>query len=524
LEVYDCSIAPRAIAVLAEIPGEGAFAELQRAFEHDDPNVRRVAMLALAKRGDQSLGAKLVARLSTETDRYVVSAAINALGTLRAHQAVSLVEHLLMINEAKFGDEHPVWGPSHSSRGWAESIHETLSQLEVDAEIQRRLDEALDSENPTVRGNAAKEFGRWFRETHLGVERKANWTTPERRERLLNLALSDRSEDVRSLAAQVVGALESNVVQDRLQQELGNPDQAIRAAAAHALGFIQQEGTALALAVGLSDSAVDVRLAAAESLVRLEAREMDGRVTETMLPIVRSNRAPDIRRRAGRVLSAIPGGLAPFYQPIQEELGYSGSERALELIEAALEIIPEDVNLFWWRGHALRSLGRLDRAADNYQRAFELEKRASVIPQALAQTFLELGDFPRAMETARRGVEIAPADAEAQSILAWSSYKAGAIPEAVEAASKAVDLDPVHGDAIWIVLLGHVRQANLEESRSAFQHAMRVRQLLSPGLDTPFVTSFVKELEGINTDSAEISRLMDDIKEALRSKDETGPN
>jgi len=64
----------------------------------------------------------------------------------------------------------------------------------------------------------------------------------------------------------------------------------------------------------------------------------------------------------------------------------------------------------------------------------------------------------------------------------------------------------------------------LEESRSAFQHAMRVRRLLSPGLDTSFMTSFVKELEGIHTDNAEISQLMDDIKEALRSKDEAGPN
>ena len=122
-------------------------------------------------------------------------------------------------------------------------------------------------------------------------------------------------------------------------------------------------------------------------------------------------------------------------------------------------------------------------AADSYQRAFELEQWASVIPVALAQTFLELGDFPRAMETARRGLEIDPGDAEAHSILAWSSYKAGAIPEALEAASKAVDLDPVHADAIWIVLPGHIRQANLEQSRSTFQHALRVRQLLSPGLD-----------------------------------------
>jgi tetratricopeptide (TPR) repeat protein len=135
-----------------------------------------------------------------------------------------------------------------------------------------------------------------------------------------------------------------------------------------------------------------------------------------------------------------------------------------------------------------------------------------VIPQALAQTFLELGDFPRAMETARRGVEIAPGEAEAQSILAWSSYKAGEIQEAVDAASKAVDLDPVHGGAIWIVLLGHICQANLGESRSAFQHALRVWQLLSPGLDTSFVMSFLKELEGYKTDNAEISRLIDEIK------------
>ena len=162
-----------------------------------------------------------------------------------------------------------------------------------------------------------------------------------------------------------------------------------------------------------------------------------------------------------------------------------------------------------------QELGQTGPAAKSFQHAFELEKQASLIPQELAQTFLELPDYPRAMEAARRGTEIAPGDAEAQSILAWSSYKAGAIPEAVEAASKAVDLDPVHSDAIRIAILGHIRQRNLEQSRLAFQHAMRVRRVLSPGLDTSFLTSFIKELEGIKTDNAEMLQLIAEIKDAL---------
>jgi tetratricopeptide (TPR) repeat protein len=265
----------------------------------------------------------------------------------------------------------------------------------------------------------------------------------------------------------------------------------------------------------LSDNAVEVQVAAGDALAQLKAQELYGQVAERMVHVAKADQSQDLRRRAGKVLTAIPGGVEPFHQPIQAELERGRWERALQLIATTLEILPEDVDLFWWRGYALRSLGRLGQAAKSYQHASELEKQDSVIPQALAQTFLELPDYPRAMEAARRGTEIAPGDADAQSILAWSSYKAGAIPDAVEAASKAVDLDPVHSDAIWIALLGHIRQGNLEEARAAFKHALQVRCVLSPGLDTSFLTSFMKELAGIKTDNVEISRLMSEIKAAL---------
>jgi tetratricopeptide (TPR) repeat protein len=274
------------------------------------------------------------------------------------------------------------------------------------------------------------------------------------------------------------------------------------------------------LANALAEDAVEVRVAAAEALVRMEARDLYGHIRQAIVEVTRDDQPGDVRQRAGGVLSAIPGGVEPLYQPIQAELERGGWERALELIEVTLGILPDNTNMFWWRAHALKALGRLDQAAESFQRAFELEHRASVIPQALAQTFLGLDDPQRAVEAARRGVEIDPGDADAQAILAWSSYKAGAIPEAVEAANKAVDLDPVHGDAVWIVLLGHLRQADAGAARTAFHHAQRVRRLLSPGLDTSFMTTFAGELESIQIADADISRLLEEIDHTLHSEDE----
>jgi tetratricopeptide (TPR) repeat protein len=194
------------------------------------------------------------------------------------------------------------------------------------------------------------------------------------------------------------------------------------------------------------------------------------------------------------------------------------------MIEGLLDVLTEDVNLLWWRAHALKSLGRLEPAADSFQRALELEKEAAVIPQELARTFLELGDSSRAMATARRGAEIAPDNADVQSVLAWSSYRSGAIPGAIEAASKAVDLDPVHAEAIWIPVLAHLRQGNAEESRAAFRHAVLVRKLLSPGLDTSFLATFRKEVQSIATDDPEISRLVGEIKATFASDQQAVPN
>ena len=72
---------------------------------------------------------------------------------------------------------------------------------------------------------------------------------------------------------------------------------------------------------------------------------------------------------------------------------------------------------------------------------------------------------------------------------------------------------------MWIVLLGHLRQENLNESRVAWQHACRAHELLSPGLDTSFLATFKAELQSLQPGDDDIARLVDEISEVLRARE-----
>jgi tetratricopeptide (TPR) repeat protein len=482
---YDCNVAPRAFSALTNIPGDASLVELQRAVEHEDGRVRDIARGELAKRSVTELAergdaAGLLRELRSARSREFISRALSALGAMRGRDALSLVDDLLVIQESKLSEVHQAWQPSN----WADAIHRTLARLGADDDVRQKLDNALASDSPETQAAALSEFSRWFAE-NLEAERNAMWTSGDRIQQILALAVSSPIENVRIKAAEALKHVDFALIKTPLLEKL-------------------------------SDSSSPVQLAAANVLVLLKAEEQYGRVTDSLLHTIKTETRPDLRRQAGGILGKIPGGVEPFYKPIQAALTRKEPERALQLIESALETIPADVDLMWWRGHALRALGRLEDAAQSFEKAYELGEEFSVIPQALAETLMQVEQFPRAMEAARGAVKIAPHDSDAQATLAWSSYKASAIPDAVEAADKAVALDPVHALAIWVAVLGHLRQPNPEKARVAFQHALRARQVLSPGFDNWFVPKFLEELDGIDTGLPGIAPLVEEIKLALK--------
>ena len=484
LELYDCNVAQKAYLALATIPGEASLLELRRAFDAGAESSRTVVIDCLARRGDQSLAPKLLEQLKFTTSSDFAHAALEALKRLRNREALSLMDDLLVMTREDWSEKHPQWGTTPRYTWWSDDIHRILIALDADGDIQERLDGVLTSDDPLARLAATNEFARWFTQASK-PERSETWRTPERFDRLLQLTLSDPVESVRLGAGQALDSFDSDLLQERLATALNSDSCEVQVNAAHALSQLNSEG-------------------------------LYPQITKVMCEVIESIQTVSIRQRAGEILAAIKGGLDPLHEPIRTELTRGEWERALEVIEDTFEVLPEDASLFWWRADALTALGRLDQAAEAYERAAQLADGVSMIPQALSNTFVKLGDYERAVNAARKAVLISPTDAEAQATLARSSYKAGSIEETVGAATTAVDFDPVHHEAIWLVLLAYINRANVAESRSAFQHAMRVRQCLSPGLDESFVPVFLDELDRINSNNAEISQLVDEIKNALR--------
>ena len=267
---------------------------------------------------------------------------------------------------------------------------------------------------------------------------------------------------------------------------------------------------------------MEVRVAAGEAFARMKDEDATSpkpytRVAEVMRSVIAGTSAQELRRRAGAVLAELPGGADPFHHPIQRALEQQDYEGALQLIDSALEIFPADVDLFWWRGHALRSRGELLEAAASFEHAAGLQKEAAVIPQALAETYLDLGDYSRAVEAARRGVTIAPYDADAQSMLALSCYKAGDLDESIRAAAASLEANPVQPVAIWIAVLAYVRRGDRNAAQSSLQHAQHVWEALSPGLDASFRSVFLEELDAIAAGVGESGRLATEIRQAMNS-------
>jgi HEAT repeat protein len=482
LNLYDRSMHVIAIRALAEI-GPSALTALRTASERADPEISSAAIAGLARLGDPQLADRLVELLRRTSDPVLVDAALKALVRIQAPQAIVLVEDLLGMTE-DWTDVHPVWGACRSRPGWGDDIHRILVAIRADREVAAAIDAAFATGNADRKRAALRELSRWMSDDDLQAERASAWEQASRSEQLIALALHDPADPVRREAAS-------------------------------ALRYVSSPAVVESVAGALDDGDSAVRFEAARTLLALDATPLQAHARQVLVAIATNPGSSALRLAAGSVLSELSGGLEPIYHPIQAALGCNEPQAALDLINGALEIVPDDVNLLWWRGHAQNALGLRAQAAASWRRALELQEHAAEIPPVLADTLIDLGDFARAVEVARHGAELSTYSADAHVLLAWSCYRASSIEEAVAAARLACDLDPVHPRAIWILALALLRVPALGEARAAADHALRVRQLLSPGLDTSFLATFTEELGAIPAADEATVQLIAELRQRL---------
>jgi hypothetical protein len=448
-ELFDCNIAKRAVRALVDVPGAAAASELYLALEHSDPRIQALAVSLLSERKSEALSARLLSMLRSKSTREFVSNALAAVRRSPLPAALFLLEDLLIMTRDEFSDVHPLWGPSRSQPGWSDQIHSILVALEVDDKVRDELAQALRSETPARRAAALSEWRRWLEQKDVPPARADAWRSPQRIAQILQLALHDASEDVR-------GAAIANL--------------------AHAKAEIEAQVSST-----LDAPEIASKLAAAEILIGLDASKPHPQLAAQMFELARSAIDLPLRRRAAAVLAKMPDGLNAFYEPIQN--AWDNWPRALRLVEEAQIVVPDDLNLHWWRSHVLRGLGRLSEATDSLERAAQLEGGLSIIPQALAEIFLELEEYARAFAAAESGARIAPYDAGCQAALAWSAFFSGDLDAARAAADQALALDPVLMDGIFGALVIQVKRGDLPAAQATLEHGQRVQRLLSPTLD-----------------------------------------
>ncbi|MEJ2886937.1 DUF4062 domain-containing protein [Actinomycetospora aeridis] len=477
-------VAPRVVRAISELDDPSATTALWAAMADGDPHVRGIAIAALAKRQAPGVVPRLLAALRGTLPPEVAGAALDAIEAAGSDPAaVELVDDLVLLApHPDFVAAHPRWG---SGPPWALAIHRVLVLADVDERVRLALRDALAGADPVARAAAVAEFRQWFVEQDLAEERLSAWRTSDVVARIVHLALHDESDLVRTNARRCVEALPSDDIGGPLLREMTDGDPRTRVTAADTLSSRRELGDALEVAARMMQAIV-----------------------------VGPDEEEELRREAAEVLARLPEGVEPVYRPIRHALGEGDPARALELADDVITALPRDVNLLWWRGHALLDLERPAEAAEGFERAADLdEDTAGVILQALAETRLDLDDVSGAVTAARRGAALAPDDPDAHGLLAWSCLRAGSDDECVAAATRALEHDPIHSGARWLLLLAEARRGNLPTAREALDRERRIHELL---VKPPYVPFIHRALELIPAEDDETAQFLDEVRrEAL---------
>jgi len=477
VEVFDPGMRPRLVAV-AEMIGPRSIPVLKEMLTEDDAFLESAVPETLGRIATPEAVALLSECLSRPNLRGDMGAVIKGLETTRSKLAVQpLIEVLCKACRARelCGEVGRVIGVLNGGPSLVQFAHKTgmhgdehcrfatLSALYTCGHEGSAVEEAFlmgaNDRIPTVRRAAVKGLARI--------------KSPKAKEKLLNICIDDADKGVREEAVKGLARMKSPKAEEKLLHIcMEDPDQGVREEAAEALRQFPGDAGVPKLVAALEKSEDETRIHAIEALTRIrddaaipalvKSLESDHTLTciaaakalnelgfeqvETLFQLLcRIARVePDImvRKKGAKALSEIPGGTDEFYKPIREGITGGRYDEVIRLIGSDTPFLPNDENLYWWRGFARRSLGRSQDALADLDQAVALTDCKAHVHRIRAEVLLDLSRFPEALAAAEKAAEIEPKEAENYFLVGWCAYLANELEKSISASRSALELNP----------------------------------------------------------------------------------
>ena len=146
--------------------------------------------------------------------------------------------------------------------------------------------------------------------------------------------------------------------------------------------------------------------------------------------------------------------------------------KAVEVLNKAIELNPEYSNAWAWLGAVCNDLGNTDKAIGYNQKAIALDPKNALAWNNLGVSYNYLGDNKKSIEYYRKAAQLDPKLLYPFGNLGRIYAETGEFDKALEYANKAVSLNPKHSFA-WIAL-GEALQAkgDFQKSLESYQKAV----------------------------------------------------
>jgi HEAT repeat protein len=531
LNVFDASLRLRLMAV-AKLLGTGAIPVIREALVEKDPLLEMAAIEVLGEIGGIEAVEMLREFLLRNEQPQIVEAAIRALGGTRSQSAIPLlIESLKSLQLPPASPEDPTRTPASLAdlEDWqVEPLRNQITLIiaafwrlqargvfidlgretfasgdnvsrfvvaaglsvwpDFDQEIESLLTRAVTDENLKIRLEAVKGLAAAKTE----VSEKA----------LLETCLNDPHPEARYRAAVALRWFTGDGAIQYLIRALREVDIERRSRAVEALGLLQDEAAIPYLLEIFESGPSRLWTAAAGSLLACGYEKFDT-LLEKLIPIVRQDSDETIRKIAFDALRKLPEGEERLYLPIKEALSQKRFEEVIEMIGREAPFLPNNANLYWWRGYARAALKRPGEALNDFDQVITLFPNSAVCYSLRSVVLGELGRWEEALMAARETVRLEEGNANYQTDLGWYAYRAAHLQESIAASRRALELDPKLLTAEFNLGLALLADGQWKEAEDVYRR----------GIENS------KEIEETSARS-ELDAALADLKELLKAHEE----